>query len=354
MKFSVTTGDLVKLQEMQRTAPTRKLYIRATVILLLVRGRSAAAIAEDLGIDDATVHRYRNTYDYEGIDELLTTHYQSGKPRLDSDQQAKLSAEVDRTLYIEVRPIIEWVEQTCERTFSISGISKVLHRLGFSYKQTKSMPCEANTEAQTAFLTTTLALLETVASAPDQVAYFMDGVHPTHNTRSTHAWIRKGADRTLLTVSGRDRVNINGALNAHDVTDVLFDETDSVNAQSTQALFEQMISKNPTATTIFVLSDNARYYKNKALQEWLVDKPIQQIFLPPYSPNLNLIERLWKFLRKKVINTQFYRTKQEFRTAIMDFFNNIETYNDELVTLLTLNFHIFKPLTSFSWVYNIL
>ena len=129
------------------------------------------------------------------------------------------------------------------------------------------MPCEANTEAQTAFLTTTLALLETVASAPDQVAYFMDGVHPTHNTRSTHAWIRKGADRTLLTVSGRDRVNINGALNAHDVTDVLFDETDSVNAQSTQALFEQMISKNPTATTILsspIMPDTikTKHYKN--------------------------------------------------------------------------------------------
>jgi transposase len=348
MKFTVTTGDLTKLREMQRTAPNRNLYIRATVILLLERGRSAAEIAEDLGIDDSTVHRYRNTYDYEGIEALLTTHYQAGKPRLDSDQQAKLVAEVEQTLYIEVRPIIEWVEQTYAQTFSLSGMSKLLNRLGFSYKQTKSIPCEANIEAQTAFLTTSLALLQEVETAPDQVAYFMDGVHPTHNTRSTHAWIRKGQERTQLTVSGRDRVNINGAINAHDVTDVLFDETNSVNAQSTQALFEQMILKNPTANTIFVFSDNARYYKNKDLQAWLVDKPIKQIFLPPYSPNLNLIERLWKFLRKKVINTQFYRTKQAFKAAILDFFNNINTYKEELVTLLTLNFHIFKPQTSFA------
>lgn len=348
MNFTVTTGDLVKLREMQRNAPTRKLYIRATVILLLERGRSAAEIAADLGIDDATVHRYRNTYDYEGVDALLCTHYQGGKPRLHSDQQAKLVAEVEQTLYIEVRPIIEWVQQTCDQTFSISGMSKLLHHLGFSYKQTKSIPCEANTEAQTTFLNSTLALLETVNAAPDQVAYFIDGVHPTHNTRSTHAWIRKGQERTQLTVSGRDRVNINGALNAHDVTDVLFDETKSVNAQSTQALFEQMIRKNPTATTIYAISDNARYYKNKALQEWLADKPIVQVFLPPYSPNLNLIERLWKFLRKKVINTQFYRTKHEFKSAILNFFNNIETYSEELVTLLTLNFHIFKPQTTFS------
>jgi transposase len=158
MNFTVTTGDLVRLREMQRTAPTRKLYIRATVILLMVGGRSAADIAENLGIDGATVHRYRNTYDYEGIDELFTMHYQAGKPRLDSEQQAKLVAEVEETLYIDVRPIIEWVQQTYDRTFSSSGMSKILNRLGFSYKQTKSIPCEANTEAQTAFLTTTLSL----------------------------------------------------------------------------------------------------------------------------------------------------------------------------------------------------
>jgi transposase len=69
---------------------------------------------------------------------------------------------------------------------------------------------------------------------------------------------------------------------------------------------------------------------------------IQQIFLPPYSPNLNIIERLWKFMRKKVINTKFYRTKKEFEDAITQFFENIQDYKSELESLMTLNFHVFK------------
>lgn len=342
MNFTVTTGDLLVLQEMQRKAPNRKLYIRATVILMLRKGRSATEIADDLGIDDGTVHRYRNIYDYEGIEVLLSTNYQSKPPKLDATQQTALAAEIDKTLYIEVRPIIEWVETTFNTTFSPSGMTKLLHRIGFSYKQTKSVPCEANLAVQTTFLAEMLDTLERVATNSSLVAYFIDGVHPTHNTRSTHAWIRKGEERTLPTVSGRDRVNINGALNAHDVTDVYINETNSVNAQSTKALYEQLIAANPTATEIFVFSDNARYYKNKELREWLEDQPITQVFLPPYSPNLNLIERLWKFLRKKVINTQFYRTKQEFKDAVLTFFEEIDTYSQELVTLLTLNFHLFK------------
>ena len=70
------------------------------------------------------------------------------------------------------------------------------------------------------------------------------------------------------------------------------------------------MDRHPEAPFIYIISDNARYYHNKKLKEWVDGTKIRQIFLPPYSPNLNLIERLWKFLRKKVINTGFYRTKR--------------------------------------------
>ena len=78
---------------------------------------------------------------------------------------------------------------------------------------------------------------------------------------------------------------------------------------------------------------------------WIENTPVKPIFLPPYSPNLNLIERLWKFMRKKIINTKFYRTKEEFRQAILKFFENINQYKDELSSLMTLNFHVFYSQT---------
>ena len=100
-----------------------------------------------------------------------------------------------------------------------------------------------------------------------------------------------------------------------------------------------------TPQNIYIISDNARYYHNKELQNWVEDNRIKQIFLPLYSPNLNLIERLWKFLRKKVINTGFYRNKTEFRDAIRNFFDNIYTYKKELESLLTLNFRLINSQT---------
>ena len=142
------------------------------------------------------------------------------------------------------------------------------------------------------------------------------------------------------TVSGRDRVNINGLLNAHDVTDVIAHDCESVNAESTKEVYQAALDRHPEAPFIYIISDNARYYHNKKLKEWVDRTKIRQIFLPPYSPNLNLIERLWKFLRKKVINTGFYRTKEKFRQAVKDFFDNIGNYKEELESLLTLKFRL--------------
>jgi transposase len=141
-------------------------------------------------------------------------------------------------------------------------------------------------------------------------------------------------------VSGRDRVNINALINARDVTDVVMLDCASVNADSTQALYQKALERNPDAKKIIIISDNAKYYKNKKLNEWLENTKIVQEFLPPYSPNLNLIERLWRFLRKKVIDTKFYRTEELFREAINNFFDNISAYKSELESLLTLKFRL--------------
>jgi transposase len=100
------------------------------------------------------------------------------------------------------------------------------------------------------------------------------------------------------------------------------------------------LEKHPQATCIYIISDKARYCRNKELNKWLDGTEIKQIFLPPYSPDLNLIEQLWRFLRKKVINTHFYRTKDLFKKAVRIFFENISDYKLELESLLRLNFKL--------------
>ena len=100
----------------------------------------------------------------------------------------------------------------------------------------------------------------------------------------------------------------------------------SVNVDSTIALYKAALENHPELESIYIITDNARYYLSKKLREWVEGTIIKQIILLPYFPNLNLIERLWKFLRKEIVNTKFYRTKYEFRDAVLKFFDNIASY----------------------------
>ena len=82
------------------------------------------------------------------------------------------------------------------------------------------------------------------------------------------------------------------------------------------------------------------------VSEFLKTSKIQLVFLPPYAPNLNLIERLWKFMKKKVLYNQYYEKFSEFRKAMLKFFENMEEYESELSTLLTNNFRILDVVQS--------
>lgn len=339
MNFKLTISDRDSLRKFQRNVSDRSAYVKVTTLILLDKGLDISEISDYLGIDDSTIYRYVSSFQKDGLGIYLETDYQGYWGRLSSSQITELRQELKTNLYIDSKQVAEWVETRWSITYTASGMVDLLNRIGFTYKQTKCVPCEADAEKQEAFIEQLNHLLKQTIDN-ESVIYFADGVHPTHNTRSTHAWIEKGTEREQPTVSGRDRININALLNAQNPTDVIAIESKSINSQSTKLLYEQVLKVNPDKKTIYIISDNAKYYRNKELLEWVKTTKIVSIFLPPYSPNLNLIERLWKFLRKEKINTCFYRTKEEFRQAILTFFKNIEQYEHKLASLLTLNFHV--------------
>ena len=339
MDLNLTPAERESLKRYQRNVSERSAYVKVTTIILLDKGLEPIEIADYLGIDSSTVYRYSNSYKQDGLNKYLTTDYKGYWGLLSSHQIAELRNELNTNLYIDSKAIVLWIKTRWNIDYTPQGVVDLLNRIGFTYKQTKQIPCETDAEKQLAFMEI-LAKILPQATDNEAVVYFADGVHPTHNTRSTHAWIEKGKEREQPTVSGRDRVNINAVLNAKVPTEVIALECETINSQTTRQLYELILSANPKAKKIYIISDNARYYKNKELNEWLKTTIIEPIFLPPYSPNLNPIERLWKFLRKKVINTSFYRKKAEFRLAILAFFQNIGQYQEELESLLTLNFRL--------------
>jgi transposase len=107
-------------------------------------------------------------------------------------------------------------------------------------------------------------------------------------------------------------------------------------------LMEQLSRGHPNGI-VYMILDNARYCHSKAVEEYRQDLGnIVFLFLPTYSPNLNLIERLWKFFKKTTFYNKYYEKFADFTQACKDFFKNIKKYEDALRTLLTENFHIQK------------
>ncbi len=337
MKEKLAYNQRKKLKRLHRSEHDRLLADRIKTILLLDEGWTYAKIAEALLLDDQTIRNYEKNFAQEGISGLLRTSYKGGESRLNADQEAALKDHIVLNTYSSSDAIIEYVKQIYDIKFSNSGMVRLLERLGFVYKKTKLVPGKADAKKQEEFLQEYHQLKEQMNSNDELL--FMDGTHPQHNPISSYAWILKGEEKEIPTNTGRKRININGAINIKNY-DAIAREDERINAQSTIELLKQIEAAYTNAPTIYIVADNARYYHAKIVSEFLETSRIQFKFLPPYSPNLNLIERLWKFLKKKVINSCYYESYDIFKKTVMKFFENIKDYHDELATFLTEKFQI--------------
>ena len=147
-------------------------------------------------------------------------------------------------------------------------------------------------------------------------------------------------ERTFVkTASGRFRLNVIGAINAttHELTTLY--NTTYITAQTVVAMLEQ-IGQRYAGLPIHIFLDNARYQHCAWVEEEAKRLNITLEFLPPYSPNLNLIERLWKFVKAKVLAARYFPDAQSFQKAILDFLAQIHTQN-ELTSLMTPNFQLY-------------
>ena len=338
----LTEVERVFVEEARGNTTDKVAYMKLSVLVMLDEGYTQDSISIALGISLGTVNKCKKKYDSDGLDSYLDRHYVPYQGKLDAEQLGLVEDEVGRGMYRTSVEVGRWIEQRFGISYSESSVRSILSKLGFVYKKTSTVPGGADVAEQEEYLVQLEPFLEEIDSETEVVC-FVDAVHPQHNTRSDYMWIKKGQDKEIRSNTGRKRININGAMNAHAPEDVTIVEAESINAQSTQQLFEKLLEKYKDKETVWVFADNARYYRNVELTKWLGQHPkLQLLYLPPYSPNLNLIERLWKFLRKKVINLHYYPKFDEFRRAVLDFFQNIEQYKWELKTLMTPNFQRFS------------
>ena len=334
----LTQQQIQQLRVEHRKLKDKRSADRLKAIYLLGIGRTQADVCEVLMLDDGTLRDYVKHYLEGGISGLVSTNYLGGMSKLTSEAELILDKHLQDNLYLEAKSVAEHVRKVFGVKYTVRGITELLKRLGYVYKKPKIIPGKADPEAQKKFIEDYEELKNRLN--PGDKILFMDGVHPQHNTVAAYGWIKKGYEKEIKSNSGRQRLNINGALDISTYkATVTYEET--LNAVTILTLFKKLRKAYKKVGKLYIICDNAGYYKTEAVGLVAKSLNIELVFLPAYSPNLNLIERLWKFFRKKVMYNQYYEKFSDFKTAVDDFFNDgMKKYKSELRTLLVENFQI--------------
>lgn len=178
------------------------------------------------------------------------------------------------------------------------------------------------------------------AKAEQRAVFFVDAVHCVFAPFLGFLWCV--ARMFVKAPSGRKRFNVLGALNAISHELIIVTNASYINAQSICELLWKIDHWHYQIPITLVL-DNARYQKCALVTEFAAALPIELLYLPSYSPNLNLMERLWKFMKKKCLYSRYYKDFSSFKAAIITCLNETQTiYKEELDSLLTLRFQTLK------------
>jgi transposase len=334
MKGFLTPDQRFELMQELKVEGQAKYSDRIKTILLLDDGEKYADIARFLFLDEGTIRNYRKRYVEGGIFGLVTDTYSGKRCHLTEKEKDQLSNYLQSKICMDSKEIVAYIQKNFDVIYSISGVTALLHSMGFTYKKTKPVPGKAKKEAQELFIDAYNRL-----KARRGKIYFADSTHPHHNAVISYGWIKKGEDFEVLCNSGRHRLNINGAVDIENL-DVITRTCDWVNADSICKLLRAIKAKNPDDKRITLIMDNAAYNRSGKVKILAKKLKIDLFYLPPYSPNLNPIERLWKFMKKKVLYNRYYEHLSDFEKSCMKFFRGIRKYRDELETLLTDNFQV--------------
>jgi len=198
-------------------------------------------------------------------------------------------------------------------------------------------------EVQAKFLDAELKPKLDAAQAGQGHVFFVDAAHFVFGTFLCCLW---SFTRIFVrAASGRQRFNVLGAWNAVTRELIAVTNTTVVNTETMCGLLRKIADLGLTGPITLVL-DNARYQRNAVVQALAAQLGITLLFLPSYSPNLNLIERLWKFTKRRALYGRYHPTFRDFQAAIQEVLDGLSTkYSQQLASLMTLNFQQFDDVS---------
>lgn len=337
-----STEDLDTIRHQRYHHPDPLIRKRMTILWHKHHGEPHHRIAILSGASSKTVTGTICTYIEKGLASVQERKFHHPKSQLDPYRAQLImhfSDHPPRTLKAAGAEI----ERLTGLSFTIRHVANFLNSIGMRRRKTGSVPGKLDDdkrEEQKAFISNNLEPALEDAKQGHKHVYFVDAAHFVLATFLGFLWCFHR--RFVYSASGRQRFNVLGALNAitHEVVTVTNDTY--INAASVCELLRVLAQKHAGEEVVLFL-DNARYQKCAIVFALAKDLGITLIYLPSYSPNLNLIERLWRHVKQEALYSRYYDSFTNFKAAIMECINEIQSGNEKpLSSLFSLKFQIIE------------
>ena len=321
-------------------SPRYKVRQRSQFVLLLAKGYTHEMISDIIEVSAKTTFDWKKILREGGLETLATLNYKGQPSKLHSYGE-QLEFEFMKNPVSTFKEARHIIAELTGILLSLPQIREFMLRNKFKRRKVGQIPAKTDIAEQGKFKKNKLDRLVKLAVNHRIRLFFVDAAHFVHQPFLGYLYSIKRV--FIRAAAGRKRFNVLGALDAVTKNLTVVCNEAYINSSSVLQLLE-LLGKQYVGEKIYVILDNARYQRCRLVQEKAKMLGIHLIFLPPYSPNFNLIERLWRFVKSEVLYNEFYSTFCEFKMAIESCLQKVKRmqYQKELETLLTLKFQTFE------------
>lgn len=318
--------------------------VRQRMYTLYLKGLGSYShqqIAQIVGIHVNTVTRYCQWYAQGGSSALSQLHYGTNESELAVHSQLLTGVFAEKPA-ASLKEAQQRIEVLTGIRRSLPQIRTYLRQLGVDRHKTGHIPAKADPQGQEEYLENVLEPALQQARQGKAHLLFVDAAHFV--LAPFLGWLWSFTRVFIKAPAGRQRLNVVGAVDAITKQLHLLSNNTRINSDTMLTFLEYLRQQYARTMPLYLVLDNARYQHNKAVKALAEQLHITLLFLPPYSPNLNLIERLWRFVKQKCLTAIYYENFAAFQQAILNTLDKVNIdpdYQQQVKSLLTLRFQRF-------------
>jgi len=339
IRLELTDQDLIDIAEaLDDPATHEKNKTKLLVIRMHHEGAKHRFIAKVLNLHVNTITNHLKEYHTGGLPETLEDRYyrpsSSLEPFLKCLKCSFLAAPA-----ADAKQAVARIESLTGIRLSESQTRRFMKGLGMKVRKACSIPGKSNPQLQFEFYTSELLPRLEEAGKSERKVFFVDAAHFVMGAFLGMIWCF--ARVLVKTPHGRKRYNVLGAIDSHSQELISIRTTENINSLSVVALLDKVRQKHPDSEVTLVM-DNASYQRCYFVRDHAQALGLELLFLPSYSPNLNLIERLWKLTKRRCLTNRYYADFKSFCGAIDQCLDDLSgPLKEELTSLMSLNFQFF-------------